>query len=45
MRCDYCHADHGEASPETATRRVEQKILTLHDSEEGTDLLNTTPVL
>jgi len=45
MRCDYCHADHGRANSDIATGKVEQNILTLHDDEENTNLINTRPVL
>jgi hypothetical protein len=43
MHCDTCHAtgqDPGGDQP-----RVELNILALHDSEEGTNLLNSRPVL
>ena len=43
MHCDTCHApgqDPGGNQP-----RTELNILALHDSEEGTNLLNSRPVL
>jgi len=43
MHCDTCHAtgqDPGGTQP-----RVELNILALHDSEEGTNLINSRPVL
>jgi hypothetical protein len=45
MRCDYCHGDNGEASGDIATGKVELNILTLHDDEENTNLVNSRPVL
>jgi hypothetical protein len=45
MRCDNCHGDNGEASPENPTGKVETNILQLHDEEENTDLMNSRPVL
>lgn len=43
MRCDKCHADGKE--PGGRTGKVETNILTLHDRENGTNLLNSRPVL
>jgi hypothetical protein len=43
MHCDFCHApglDPGGSQP-----RTELNILELHDDEEGTNLLNSRPVL
>jgi hypothetical protein len=45
MRCDKCHSDGGEGSPETPTGKVETNILQLHDEEEGTTLMASRPVL
>jgi hypothetical protein len=45
MHCDYCHSDNGEGSEGIATGKVETNILTKHDQEEGTDLMNSRPVL
>ncbi len=45
MRCDNCHGDNGEASPENPTGKVETNILQLHDEENGTNLMNNRPVL
>lgn len=43
MRCDTCHADGKD--PGGSTGNVETNILTLHDREEGTNLMNARPVL
>ncbi len=43
MRCDRCHSDGQREGIRTG--RVETNILTLHDREEGTDLMNNRPVL
>jgi hypothetical protein len=45
MHCDYCHNDNGRAAGNIATGKVETNILTLHDREEGTHLMNSRPVL
>ena len=45
MRCDKCHSDGGEASPDNPTGKVETNILQLHDEEEGTNLMANRPVL
>ncbi|HNB85082.1 MAG TPA: S-layer homology domain-containing protein [Anaerolineales bacterium] len=45
MRCDKCHSDGGEASPDNPTGKVETNILQLHDEEEGTNLMVNRPVL
>jgi hypothetical protein len=45
MHCEYCHDDHGPAEPDIATGVVEQNILTLHDREEETSLMDQRPVL
>jgi hypothetical protein len=45
MHCDYCHSDNGEGSEGIATGKVETNILTKHDQEEGTHLMNLRPVL
>ena len=45
MRCDTCHSDGGEASPDKPTGKVETNILQLHDEEEGTNLMASRPVL
>jgi len=45
MHCDYCHSDNGEGSEGIATGKVETNILTKHDEEEGTNLMNSRPVL
>ena len=43
MHCDNCHA--AGKNPGGNQARVELNILALHDSEEGTNLLNSRPVL
>jgi hypothetical protein len=43
MHCDTCHATGQE--PGGNQPRVELNILALHDEEEGTNLLNSRPVL
>ncbi len=43
MRCDTCHADGMQGG--IGTGSVETNILTLHDQEEGTSLMNHRPVL
>ena len=43
MHCDTCHATGQE--PGGDQPRVELNILALHDEEEGTNLLNSRPVL
>jgi len=43
MHCDTCHASGKEPGGNQA--RVELNILTLHDHEEGTNLMNSRPVL
>jgi len=43
MRCDTCHADGMQEG--IATGNVETNILTLHDQEEGTNLMGARPVL
>jgi hypothetical protein len=43
MRCDTCHFDGG--AEDIRTGNVETNILTLHDQEEGTDLMAARPVL
>jgi len=43
MRCDTCHYDGGLEG--IATGNVKTNILTLHDREEGTDLMGSRPVL
>ena len=45
LHCEYCHDDGGQANPNIATGKVKQNILTLHDREEGTDLMAQRPVL
>jgi hypothetical protein len=45
MHCEYCHADNGRGSEGIATGKVETNILTKHDQEEGTHLMNSQPVL
>jgi hypothetical protein len=45
MRCDNCHNDGGSANPGISTGRVATNILTLHDDEENTSLMNVRPVL
>ncbi len=45
MHCEYCHQDNGPANPGIATGVVKRNILTLHDKEEGTDLMARRPVL
>lgn len=43
MHCEYCHAKGKEPGGNQA--RTELNILALHDEEEGTNLLNSRPVL
>ncbi len=43
MHCETCHANGKEPGGNQA--RVELNILALHDREEGTNLLNSRPVL
>jgi hypothetical protein len=43
MRCDNCHSSGRE--PGGSQPRVELNILALHDSEEGTNLMKSRPVL
>ena len=43
MHCDNCHYDGGVEGIRTG--KVERNILTLHDQEEGTNLIGTRPVL
>jgi hypothetical protein len=43
MHCDTCHATG--ADPGGSQSRVELNILALHDAEEGTNLMNSRPVL
>jgi hypothetical protein len=43
MHCDTCHFDGGVGG--VATGRVETNILTFHDSENSTNLMNSRPVL
>ncbi len=43
MRCDTCHADGMQEGIRTGN--VETNILTLHDKEEGTNLMGSRPVL
>jgi hypothetical protein len=45
MHCDNCHSDHGQANPDISTGKVETNILTLHDHEAETNLMNSRPVL
>jgi len=45
MHCDNCHSDNGQGNEGIATGKVERNILTKHDSEDGTHLMNTRPVL
>jgi hypothetical protein len=45
MHCDNCHSDNGEGSEGIATGKVETNILTKHDQEEHTSLMNSRPVL
>jgi|GEM_PF-1515068 len=45
MRCDNCHGDTGPAKPGSPTGKVETNILQLHDEENGTNLMNSRPVL
>jgi hypothetical protein len=45
MHCDNCHKDHGRGNEDIATGKVEQNILTKHDQEEGTHLMDQRPVL
>lgn len=43
MHCETCHADGMQEG--ISTGNVETNILTLHDKEEGTKLMNNRPVL
>lgn len=43
MRCDTCHADGMQEGIRTGN--VETNILTLHDQEEGSSLMDARPVL
>jgi hypothetical protein len=43
MHCDTCHKDGGVGG--VATGRVETNILTYHDRENSTNLMNSRPVL
>jgi hypothetical protein len=43
MHCEFCHADGMREG--IATGNVETNILTLHDRENGTNLMNQRPVL
>jgi Cytochrome c554 and c-prime len=43
MHCDYCHSDGQREGIRTGN--VETNILTLHDNEEGTNLMGQRPVL
>jgi hypothetical protein len=45
LHCEYCHADLGSANPAISTGNVKQNILTLHDQNEGTNLMASRPVL
>ncbi|MBU0492120.1 MAG: hypothetical protein KKA73_23015 [Chloroflexi bacterium] len=45
MHCEYCHVDHGVGNPDIATGSVTRNILTLHDGENDTQLMNNRPVL
>ncbi|RME99177.1 MAG: hypothetical protein D6768_15640 [Chloroflexi bacterium] len=45
MHCEHCHNDGGKAAPGISTGVVKQNILTLHDQEEGTTLMDQRPVL
>ncbi len=45
LHCEYCHDDRGQGNPSIATGKVKQNILTLHDQQEGTDLMAQRPVL
>jgi hypothetical protein len=45
MRCDTCHATGSGRDPGGSLARTELNILATHDSEEGTNLINSRPVL
>lgn len=45
LHCEYCHDANGEGNPTINTGVVKQNILTLHDQNEGTTLMNERPVL
>ncbi|MDH3327738.1 MAG: multiheme c-type cytochrome [Desulfobulbaceae bacterium] len=45
LHCEYCHSDLGLANPSIATGVVKQNILSLHDQNEGTNLMGSRPVL
>ncbi len=45
MHCETCHADNGTANPDIATGVIKQNILTLHDLNENTTLMDQRPVL
>jgi len=45
MHCDTCHATGSGRDPGGSRERPELNILATHDEEEGTNLLNSRPVL
>lgn len=45
MNCQNCHTDNGQGNPGIATGVLKQNILTWHDAEEGTHLMDNRPVL
>jgi hypothetical protein len=45
MNCQNCHDNNGTANPDIATGSLKQNILTLHDQQEGTNLMDQRPVL
>ena len=45
LHCEYCHDDRGQANPNIATGVVKRNILTLHDQQAGTSLMDQRPVL
>lgn len=45
LHCEYCHNDNGPGNPGIATGVVKRNILTLHDQEESTSLMQQRPVL
>ena len=45
MHCDNCHSDNGPGAEGIATGNPNTNILTKHDEENGTDLINHRPVM
>jgi hypothetical protein len=45
MHCENCHDNNGSANPDISTGVMKQNILTLHDQNNGTNLMDNRPVL